>query len=172
LLWNVSQLLKSPIGTERGYPLDDDSGIKELAAKVTGEVRMIRTDRGVLVMAQVRTAVRCECVRCLEQYAQPVSFTVEEEFFPTIDINTGVRLEIPEDGYTIDQGHVLDFTEPVREYALLSLPMKTLCTLNCPGLCATCGASLKAGPCGCDTRPADPRWNQLEALRSGLGGAN
>jgi len=173
VLWNVSQLLKSSIGAERRYTLDDDgSGIKDLAAAISGDVRMIRTDRGILVMAAIETAVGCECSRCLERFPQPVAFDIEEEFFPAVDIDTGVRIERPEEGFTIDPSHTLDLTDAVRQYALLNLPMKPLCASDCPGVCPTCGARLQLGPCGCEARPADPRWGKIEGLRPSLGGAS
>lgn len=169
MLWNVSRLLKSPAGSEREYALNDEGrGIAELASGITGNVRMIRTDRAILVIAQVHTAVRCVCSRCLDDYSQVVDFEIAEEFFPLVDINTGASLACPEDGFTIDPFQTLDLTEPVRQYALLNVPMKPLCSPDCPGLCANCGAQLKVGPCGCSTPKADPRWNKLAGLHLGL----
>ncbi|MEE9284307.1 MAG: DUF177 domain-containing protein [Dehalococcoidia bacterium] len=173
--WNVSHLLKSSIGTERQYCLDDDGWhIPELVSGITGSARLIRTDRGILVLAQGKSAVLCPCSRCLEESQQPVSFDIAEEFFPTVDVQDGSRLEKDWDdqAFTIDASHVLDLGKVVLQYALLDVPMKPLCAQDCPGICATCGAALRSGPCGCSAGQPDPRWTKLESLRLGLGSAS
>ena len=53
--FNVSQLLKASPGEERRYSFDEqERRYAELAADVHGDVRLMRTDRGVLVMGEVR----------------------------------------------------------------------------------------------------------------------
>ena len=56
--------------------------------------------------------------------------------------------------------------EPLaREAVLLELPQAPLCRDDCRGLCATCGADLNEGPCGCVPEDRDARWAALDALR-------
>ena len=52
----------------------------------------------------------------------------------------------------------------MREHVLLELPLVPLCAPDCQGLCATCGADLNQGPCGCDRTTVDPRWAALEGF--------
>ncbi|MBI3742794.1 MAG: DUF177 domain-containing protein [Chloroflexi bacterium] len=173
LKWNVSQLLKSPVGSERLYELEDDrETLAGLASHPMGTVRMIRTDRGILVLAEGHSSLTCDCSRCLEPYIEPVDFKIEEEFFPTVDVESGERVSITDDqAYTIDAHHHLDLGEPIVQYVLLGAPMKPLCSIECRGLCATCGASLNLGDCGCVSAKADSRWSALDRLRPSLGNA-
>ena len=165
--WNVAQLLQSAVGSEREYAIDEtEDRYEELAGNIKGAVRLMRTDRGVLVRADLDTRVRAECSRCLSPFTEPVSFAIDEVFYPSIDILHGGKLDRPEDegAFKIDARHTLDLGEPARQYALLSLPMKPLCAQACSGLCSTCGVNLNVETCGCPQGAADPRWAALEAL--------
>lgn len=158
---NVSQFLQEPVGSTR---LVDVSGDEELDA--IGEVELIRTDGSILVRGRLSTEVETTCSRCVSPFDCRVSFDIEEEFFPSIDVVSGLPLPEPEDDETfvIDENHILDLHEAVRQYALLSLPIKRLCRTDCPGLCPDCGKNLNDGPCSCIRTTRDARWAKLEQL--------
>jgi len=167
---NVAQLLKQPVGATRQYELQEqlelsDEGVLPVAP-LAGTVHLLRTQRGVLVHLQARTQVQIACCRCLEPFTTPVEINFQEEFFPTIDIHTGLPIEAPEDDKAalIDDSHVLDLGEMVRQYLLLSLPMHPLCREDCAGLCPHCGHNLNEGPCACPPEPVDSRWATLREL--------
>lgn len=167
LQWNVSQLLKSAVGSEREYEIDEPP-FQELAAPIVGTARLMRTPEGILVTADLRTALSSVCSRCLERFTTPLAFTLVEQFYPTLDINTGVRLEKPDDSFALDAQHILDLDEPVRQYALLRIPIKPLCKEDCLGLCPSCGTNLNQQSCNCSQEHSDDRWEALKALRGKL----
>ncbi len=167
---NVSQQLKAPIGTERVYDIDsvvDVLGIG-VATRFKGSVKLIRTNRGILVQGTLHGQVPVECSRCLKVFDYPLSISLEEEYFPVIDVNSGTALEIPDEpgSFTIDEHHILDLTEAIRQNALLAIPMKPLCREDCEGLCQTCGKDLNQGQCDCSKAEIDPRWSKLLDLAS------
>lgn len=169
--WNVSELLKSPTGAERRYDMDDDERrYEEIATRVSGTVRLMKTDKSILATAELDTAVRCSCSRCLSQFVEPLHLQFAEEFFPTIDMTTGARLHdpLPEGTFTLDRRHVLDLGEVVRQYAFMKTPMKPLCAETCLGLCPVCGVNRNETACDCGTSHEDSRWVGLEALRGKL----
>jgi len=127
---------------------------------------LLRTQRSILVKCRLRAEVELGCSRCLSRFRQPLKIKFEEEYFPTVDIESGVPLPPPEEAsnFTIDEHHVLDTTEAVRQYALLAVPMKPLCRPDCAGLCPRCGQNLNHGPCGCPAADIDPRWSALTKL--------
>ena len=93
-----------------------------------------------------------------------VSFDIEEEFHPTIDVTTGVSMEMEPDqdpATLIDEHHTLDLTEVVRQDLWLNLPTSPACQPDCKGLCSHCGQNLNQGSCGCKTQIADVRWAAL-----------
>jgi uncharacterized protein len=169
MIFNVAQLLKSPIGTsmvedfeEENFQLDEDL---KTVGPITGHIRMRRISQGLLVDGWVDLTLELTCTRCLKQFEQPVHVQVAERFYPTYDILTGVPLPPfeEEDVFPINDHHEVDLTEAVRQQVLLNLPMVTLCKEDCAGLCSQCGHDLNLGPCGC-TPEEDARLSILNSL--------
>ncbi|UCG10687.1 MAG: DUF177 domain-containing protein [Dehalococcoidia bacterium] len=135
---NVAQLLKEPVGSTRDYELDEPVDVtgNGIGGQVKGKVRLTRTNRGILVRGMVSTGVEVTCSRCLSRSRCPLTFTIEEEYFPVIEVNSGTPLSPPDEpgSFTIDEHHILDLTEAIRQYALLTMPMKPLCREDCTGL--------------------------------------
>ena len=163
---NVSQLLKDPIGSVREYDINDFVDITGTGGQAGGKVILTRTDRGILVNGIVEMEVELTCSRCLSPYSYPLTLRIAEEYFPTIDVITNTPMPVPDDSgcFTIDEHHVLDLTEAIRQYTVLATPMKPLCQENCAGLCPSCGHNLNQGECGCPPSDADPRWATLRKL--------
>jgi len=163
---NVSQLLKAPIGTVRNYDVDGVVNIAGNDSWIQGEVKLIRTDRAILAEGKLHTEVEVACSRCLSLFRCPLALNVEEEYFPVIDVVSGASLHLPKEpgSFTIDEHHVLNLTEAIRQYALLAIPMKPLCRPDCAGLCPNCGHNLNQGSCGCLSQRVDPRWSKLRNL--------
>lgn len=171
--YNVAQLLKAHSGASRQYELEADiTGLdKEIEVRdlLRGTVRLVRTVDSVLVTGQLRTVVELTCDRCLEPFLVPVEINLQEDFRPSIDITTGAHLpvvEVEAGGGWIDEHHVLDLTEVVRQRILLTIPMHPLCRPDCAGLCPECGHNMNEGPCQCQRRIGDPRWAALKDLLS------
>lgn len=162
---NVAQLLKEPAGSTRRYTLSEIADDPQSDDGLRGEVRLLRTGRGILVRALVAIGVQMTCSRCLEPFKRTLNLEIEEEYFPTINIITGLPEPVPEEvgAFTIDNNHVLDLSEAIRQYELLAIPMKPLCRKACAGLCAQCGRNLNQGRCSCSA-PPDPRWAALKEL--------
>jgi uncharacterized protein len=165
---NVSQLLREPIGSTRDYQVNEVADIAGdgKGCLVQGESHLLRTQRSILAKCALRTEVELTCSRCLSLFRYPLTLNFEEEYLPTLDVVSGAPLPLPEDGgtFTIDEHHILDLTEAIRQYTLLAIPMKPLCHKDCAGLCPSCGKNLNQGPCDCPTPGIDPRWSELTKL--------
>ena len=163
---NVSQQLKEPIGSTRVHQISGTVEIGGSERSVEGKVTLTRTDRGILVQGTVRTGIEVTCSRCLSKCLCPMALTLEEEYFPTRDVLTGVPLPVSDEAgcFTIDERHILDLSEAVRQYAVTAMPMKPLCRDDCAGLCPTCGHNLNLGSCECPPQKTDPRWSVLHKL--------
>jgi uncharacterized protein len=66
--------------------------------------------------------------------------------------------------YLAPEAKEIDITHDLRDTILLAIPMKLLCSEECRGLCAGCGADLNVESCRCTAPPADPRWEALRKL--------
>ena len=165
---NVSQLLKESIGSTRNYKVNGTTDVVSNDSGVQGEVRLTRTDRGILTEGTLRTEIKLTCSRCLGSFGCPITLNIAEEYFPTTDVISGARLSLAEESgcFTIDEHHIIDLAEAIRQYALLAAPMKPLCGEDCAGLCPICGHNLNQGPCNCPPQETDPRWSRLSILAS------
>ena len=166
--YNVAQLLKEPIGSMRTYQLEEDFvGPQRFADRACGSVHMLRTHQGVLVRAPVNVQSTLACARCLGEFGGAFDLPIEEEFFPTVDPNTGRRRPVPEaaeEDSLIDGNHTLDLTAVVNGYIHTVMPMKPLCRHDCKGLCQVCGSDQNLGGCECAPQVLDPRWQGLAGL--------
>jgi uncharacterized protein len=169
MIYNVAQLMKAPVGTsqvndfhEEEFQADDDI---KVVGPLDGHVRMRRTNQGLLVDGWVELTLELECHRCLKVFEQTMHLPFEEQFYPTVDVVSGLPLAPfdQEEIFPIDAHHELDLTEAIRQNALTALPMVTLCREDCKGLCSQCGHDLNLGPCGCKPE-VDARLSVLEKL--------
>lgn len=175
MIYNVAQLLKSQTGTVQRVELDDEDRLElkdeeaTLAGPVTGNVRLHRTNQGVFVDGKVHVPVRMECSRCLKPVTEELEFPLREQYYPTVDVNTGAPLPPPDDelAFPIDRNHLLDLREAIRQNLVLALPMTALCKEDCAGLCPQCGKDLNNGPCDCRTETTDERFASLRELLEG-----
>lgn len=163
---NVSQLFKEPIGSTRQHEIVETIDIDGGSCEIQGKIKLVRTDRGILVKGTLQTVIEVTCGRCLSFFNCPLALNIEEEYFPTTDIVSGAALPLPEEAgyFTIDELYVLDLTEAIHQYIMLATPMKPLCREDCAGICPTCGHNLNQGPCGCLSQEADLRWSELNKL--------
>jgi uncharacterized protein len=167
--FSVSQLLQEPTGATRYHELDDAQLVIDDMLRmepVQGKLRLTRTPKGVLADAKLHGAVELECGRCLTLYRQPIKLEFSEEYYQTVNVNTGARLPKPEeeDAFLIDETHKLDLADAMREYVLLNLPPAPHCREDCKGLCPQCGHNLNEGPCACLPDEGDDRFAALSKL--------
>jgi len=148
---NVSQQLRASIGSGRSYEVSETINIAGGTSMVQGKIGLVRTHRGILVKGTLTTEVEVTCSRCLSLFGCHLALDIEEEYFPTVDVFSGAPLPLPEEPgcFTIDERHMLDLTEAIRQYVLMAIPMKPLCREDCAGLCPGCGHNLNEGPCNC-----------------------
>lgn len=159
--FNVSLLLREPVGSTRHFVLDPNPPLQ------TGSADLLRTPDGVLVRCQATVLLTAQCSRCLAPYTYTETIAFEEVFVQQVDPATGSRLEVePEpDAFVVDETHTIDITEAVRQYSEVAAAMQPLCRPDCPGLCPECGQDLSIGRCACDRTPVDGRWAALAALK-------
>jgi uncharacterized protein len=171
LLFNVAQLIKEGIGSTRHYQLsgalNDLDEYNPGAILLEGEVSLMLTSQGILASVAASFQAKQLCRRCLDEVINGFQVSFEEEFLPTIDIETGMKLPVDDTAdpvLVIDEHHVLDLTEVLRQYALVELAEPTLCRPDCKGLCPDCGEDLNIGKCTCNHAVSDPRLAVLAKL--------
>lgn len=139
--FNVAQLLKESTGATRAYELAED--LSELDPELdplnplVGTLRLLRTHSGVLVSGELSTALRITCNRCLAPIVIPVRFNIEENFRPLTEVTTGRYIhpdefegqqeDLEDEALLINEQHILNISEVVRQNIWLALPMYPTC---------------------------------------------
>lgn len=118
---------------------------------------------GVLVTGSAAVTLEGECVRCLE----PLRTEAVVEFSELYLYPEALRRAV-EDGdeegaemFSTD-GELLDLEPVLRDSVVTSLPFRPLCSVDCPGLCPTCGIPLRDAEPGHAHESIDPRLRVLE----------
>lgn len=170
--FNVAGLLHEPAGAGRAVHLRDHyvtlgSGV-ELAGPVDADLKLQRTNRGVIVRGELRAPLRRTCARCTDPYVEDVAVAIDEEFLPSVDLVTGAPVPAeasPDDAVLhIDEHHEIDLDGVFRDELALTEPMHPLCRPDCRGLCVECGGRLDDGDHAHGDEEIDPRLAGLAAL--------
>ena len=90
-------------------------------------MRLHRTNLGIYADGTVAVPVHLQCTRCLKDFTTTITFPLREDFYPTIDVNTGLPVTEPHDpdvSFPIDRHHEIDLREAIRQNLVLELPMR------------------------------------------------
>ncbi len=124
---------------------------------------VVNNGQSLELSVRVEARLSSHCSRCLETVQESHAFDFKERYshsskegFFAADANEDV-IELQDD--------YLDIDEAVKDGILLNLPMKFLCSPDCPGICPHCGKNLKNGRCDCQTVNVDPRLAILSKLK-------
>jgi DUF177 domain-containing protein len=125
------------------------------------DLRFEAVSEGVLVTGSAVAPLAGECARCLD----PLTTSMEVSF-------QELYRYLPDPGESEDDGEerfldgdFLDLAPAFRDAVVLALPLSPLCSDDCRGLCAECGAKLAdVGPGHGHDERVDPRWGALAKL--------
>jgi len=139
----------------------------QLIDKLEASILATKNRTNIELRINLNYTLKLTCSRCLESYKKNFSEEglyylkageeplEEEKFLLEEDIYT-LYYAVPE----------VDTIPLIRELVILSLPMKTLCSPECKGLCPVCGANLNKKDCGHSQKKIDSRWNKLLEIKS------
>lgn len=109
------------------------------------DAELYRSGNDVYLQGRVTGSVRCACRRCLDEIHWPLA-----REFRFLLVKEGEETELEDDvGLDHYSGDEIDISPLIREEALLALDESVLCSEDCKGLCAGCGANLNREPCTC-----------------------
>jgi uncharacterized protein len=145
-----------------------DSGPVVSPAAIKGRIRLTISQGDLLLTGWVEGALLLQCSRCLEEFRLPAQVDLNLVLRPRpIEGAEGTEAaeEQEMDALSVDPEEI-DPADIIIQELLLSAPMKPLCREDCAGLCPTCGAPRKAGPCSCPAEAdVDPKWAVLAKLK-------
>jgi len=116
---------------------------------------------------ELRGRLQVACDRCLEAYHRELRTTFRAYLALPLPQQDDTEIELAEEDLEVDfiRGEEIELDEIIQEQIYLSLPMKSLCSENCLGLCPTCGSNLNAGKCHCHRERGHPAFLKLQNLK-------
>lgn len=132
-------------------------GRKPIVRPVLAQGSVVNHAGTLVLNGTARSELDLVCDRCGKEFSR--------EKVVALDMLLADELEQEdsEDEIFLLDGNELDLDELVTTAFVLAMDTKNLCSEDCKGLCAKCGADLNLGPCGC--RPeVDPRLAALAQL--------
>ncbi len=138
----------------------------ELLVPPTVSAGIRQAGRRAHVAGSVSGRLKLECDRCLQPVELPVDSRFQLEYVTPEDYQAQQAIELTGDDLDLStfDGDGIDVDELVTEELLLAVPDHVLCSENCKGICATCGADRNLNECGCESQKVDPRWAGLKKL--------
>lgn len=171
---SVAPLLKLPLGDRIGFHVDEapidphgeNAGLLEAdVSAIEADIDATHTNPGALLEGDARATVEQECSRCLRAISSPVDAHFAEQYYATLNVDTGVPMpDPPLDAKVIGHDFLIDLTPLLREEIILATPQAPLCRPDCRGLCPVCGADLNESPHEHEAGD-DERWSALRRLR-------
>jgi len=135
---NVGTLLQQESGSKKIVAIDDvvENGNDRFLVK--GTVRLCKTNRFIVAEADLVATSELTCMRCLNKFISTFTVKFTDEFYTKDNLivmaREGNREDDLEDFFTVDGRNILDLSEAIRQYAIMSEPLKPICTENCDPL--------------------------------------
>ena len=111
--------------------LDLDTEVIKFLEPVKAKAVVTKSYNSVSVAISLNSLLSIRCGRCLREEKKALDRKIELS-------------------YAVDKlNPVIELDLDIREEIILDYPIKTLCNINCKGLCPKCGANLNEGGCNC-----------------------
>lgn len=138
------------------------------AVPVAARMEVRKAGADVSVTGDIKTRIKAKCSRCLKEMELPLEFPFYD-FYVRAGAEEREKELKPEDmEVNFLEGPELNTTDIILAQLALEAPMQPLCSPDCKGLCATCGADLNEGPCGHEKAgKIDPRLTALKGFKAG-----
>ena len=163
---NISNLSE---GTH-DYQLSKKSEEIGLESNFFGDVRawitLEKVRRQLFVKAKISGQAHVECARCLDPFDREfiskfriVYVQDEEEYLGGNEEEVRILHH---------DTNIIDLSDDVKDFMLLSVPLKLVCSEDCEGLCPRCGRKIETGhdaACIQKETEIDSRWNKLRDLK-------
>ncbi len=159
-------------GLENGtYEYDFEADIEKidltepLFGKYNTNVVLNKFDDQIILEALTTAGANFICDRCGTEFKQTVKSKYKMIYLLRSIEGAEEEINIT---YLSSDTQIIDISKDVRDYMILSTPMKRLCKEDCKGLCAKCGVDLNEKECDCNDDEIDDRWKVLKEIKNKL----
>lgn len=154
---------------EHNFVFDDKVDVLDLDNPFYGKYKstiiLNKLHDQLIISVNSNFKVKFECDRCATEYKTSLKSDYKMIYLMNEAPKETDSLNVT---YISRDADKIDIKSDVREFALLSIPMKKLCKEDCKGLCYKCGKNLNIEQCSCSTEEIDSRWKPLMNLKDKL----
>ena len=158
-------------GLDIDQPDVDDADLN-FAEPLKGHLDFENSGDLISFHGRITTVLSVPCSRCLAEGRLPVRLEVEEHFpidqvvAPNKPPAEGEEVDIEVSSVVyLDQGKpILDLDELLRQLIVAEVPIQTLCSEACAGLCPHCGVNRNEQSCRCEEEQRNTPLAGLGAL--------
>ena len=126
------------------------------------KISLNKSHNQIILTVNISLNANFDCDRCSSNYNKVLKSKFQMVYFfgkEPVDTDSINTVYLPLDADKID------LKAELRDYAVLSIPMKNLCKEDCLGLCYKCGKNLNEGECDCERTNIDLKWQPLIELK-------
>ena len=137
-----------------------------IGSPVQVKLRITKAGDKYVLDGELRGGLQVVCDRCLEAFHRELRTAFRVYLALPLPEEDDTEIELAEKDLEVDfiRGEEIELDEIIREQIYLSLPMKSLCSGNCLGLCPNCGSNLNKGNCHCHLEQGHPAFLKLKNL--------
>lgn len=138
-----------------------------LDAPLEVKVIIYRAGDKFLLDGEFSGGFQLRCDRCLEPYHQELKSAFKLFLALTEPVNELKEVELLDQDLAVEfiKGLEIDLSNIVKEQVYLSVPMKTICSEDCSGLCSKCGGNIQRRECLCKREAGQSAFSILEKLK-------
>ena len=147
---------------------EENDQILGFDTQLTVKLKITKAGDQYLLEGSLSGGLRVVCDRCLDDYHMDLKhdFNAYLDSPPPSDTHLS-EVELLDEDMEVDfiKDREIDLDEMIKEQIYLSLPMKSLCTDQCRGLCPICGMNLNVSDCQCQREQGHPGFLKLRDLK-------
>lgn len=129
------------------------------------DVEINRIHNQIILDSSILVNAVFECDRCTASFSSPLHAEYKLVYMLGVE---PVDTESDRVAYLSAEADSIDISDDVRDFTILAIPMKKLCSVECKGLCSKCGKNLNEENCSCSKDDTDARWLPLMELKNKL----
>lgn len=125
---------------------------------ISTKVRLKKFSDQLIADVSSELLAEFECDRCTIKFEKKITSQYQMIYMIKNDTTENDDINLTFISRETDK---ISLDNDIREFAILSIPMKRLCKEDCKGLCPHCGADLNYQDCKCQKNEINPIWLPL-----------
>ncbi len=163
MIIKISSLVDGVYSYNFDEPVEEIGLVEPFNGNIIVDLELSKANSQIVMNAKLKVGARFECDRCTAEFNTDLSAEYKMVYLADESPEESDSVNI---AYLSHDADKIDISGEVRDYAMLAIPMKKLCSDNCKGLCPKCGKDLNKGSCECSKNEIDDRWQPLMELKN------